>query len=458
MNSKIIILAILAVFIISSAFFYSSYLSEKKLIEFEDDIEHFKYGSIGAEVDGYPYLIWQVLPFIFKDKIPNGYKQFGFITEKHHSLPVGISVRKYGIARVGFNCATCHTTTINNNSSIILGAPATKVDLQGYVEFLSATSKSYRFNASTILSAIEKQGIKLNYLDKLMYRHYIIPSIKKVFAQREAENAWLKTVPPHGLGRTDATNPWKQHFGIKNEPRIVATVDFPSIWNQQIRNESLMHWDGNNNSLTERNISAALAGGATEKSLDLESMQRVAKWLLTLNSPKYPFKTNKYLVAKGDKIFKKEKCYSCHSVNGDHFGKITSIKEIKTDSNRWKSADTNLISKFLTIGNGYPWEFKHYRLSKGYANQPLDGIWARSPYLHNGSIPTLNDLLLESNKRPPVFYTGGEKFDTINVGIESYKGFRFDTNIEGNNNKGHTYGTTLSKNEKAALLEYLKTL
>ncbi len=54
---------------------------------------------------------------------------------------------------------------------------------------------------------------------------------------------------------------------------------------------------------------------------------------------------------------------------------------------------------------------------KGYVATPLDGIWARSPYLHNGSVPTLYHLLVP-NARPNTFIVGSMKFDSANVGFE----------------------------------------
>src|SRR5687768_5474343 len=77
--------------------------------------EHFKYGSIGAEVNGYPYLIWRELPRIVADKIPEGWASFGFIRERGRDLPIGISIRRYNVERVGFNCGTCHTSTVNGS-------------------------------------------------------------------------------------------------------------------------------------------------------------------------------------------------------------------------------------------------------------------------------------------------------------------------------------------------------
>jgi hypothetical protein len=98
----------------------------------------------------------------------------------------------------------------------------------------------------------------------------------------------------------------------------------------------------------------------------------------------------------------------------------------------------------------------------------LDGIWARSPYLHNGSVPTLRDLLDRAEDRPDVFYRGYDVFDFENVGYiadveqEGAKEFfRYDTRVTGNSNSGHDgkpYGTHLAPEQKDAIVEYMKTL
>jgi mono/diheme cytochrome c family protein len=96
-----------------------------------------------------------------------------------------------------------------------------------------------------------------------------------------------------------------------------------------------------------------------------------------------------------------------------------------------------------------------------YKARPLDGIWATSPYLHNGSVPTLWDLLQPPASRPRTFHVGSRELDPQKVGFETTPApdtFLFDTTITGNSNAGHTYGTTLSDDERRALIEYLKTL
>ena len=107
----------------------------------------------------------------------------------------------------------------------------------------------------------------------------------------------------------------------------------------------------------------------------------------------------------------------------------------------------------------------------GYVSPPLNGIWLRAPYLHNGSVPTLRDLLNPPYERPQTFHRGYDVFDPVKVGFkeppprpvgpngELYQPyFLFDTREKGNGNQGHTYGTQLSGEDKERLLEYLKTL
>lgn len=99
-----------------------------------------------------------------------------------------------------------------------------------------------------------------------------------------------------------------------------------------------------------------------------------------------------------------------------------------------------------------------------YKAGPLNGVWATAPYLHNGSVPTLADLLLPAAERPKTFTVGSRRFDEAKVGFASGEGdgsFKFDTTLPGNGNGGHDgtqYGTTLNPEERLDLIAYLKTL
>lgn len=114
-----------------------------------------------------------------------------------------------------------------------------------------------------------------------------------------------------------------------------------------------------------------------------------------------------------------------------------------------------------------------------YKARPLNGVWATAPFLHNGSVPTLYDLLLPTEERLAEFPVGSRRFDPVKVGLDTAPGvggFRFRTRgdngqpIPGNSNAGHEYGTgrpraaggdglpALTDEERWQLVEYLKSL
>jgi mono/diheme cytochrome c family protein len=116
-------------------------------------------------------------------------------------------------------------------------------------------------------------------------------------------------------------------------------------------------------------------------------------------------------------------------------------------------------------------EFRAGRLKKNllaYKSRPLHGIWATAPFLHNGSVPTLYDLLLPGAQRPSRFFIGTREYDPIKVGYRTDRrtdqAFEFRVRddaghaIEGNANDGHDYGTRLSDPQRWDLIEYLKSL
>jgi mono/diheme cytochrome c family protein len=131
---------------------------------------------------------------------------------------------------------------------------------------------------------------------------------------------------------------------------------------------------------------------------------------------------------------------------------------------------TNQIKPSLKHGDYDPDTTAEPFLSlNSYKARSLNGIWATAPYLHNGSVPTLYDLLLpkrgpkdpaNGEYRPDTFQVGSREFDPEKVGLKStgYNGFTFDTTRRGNSNAGHLYGTQLNKEDRMDLLEYLKGL
>jgi hypothetical protein len=99
---------------------------------------------------------------------------------------------------------------------------------------------------------------------------------------------------------------------------------------------------------------------------------------------------------------------------------------------------------------------------ESYKARPLNGIWATAPYLHNGSVPNLAQLLLPPAQRIKQFYVGSREFDPAHVGFitsQTSGAYLYDTTVAGNSNSGHDYGTAaLTSSQRLDLLEYLKTL
>jgi len=97
--------------------------------------------------------------------------------------------------------------------------------------------------------------------------------------------------------------------------------------------------------------------------------------------------------------------------------------------------------------------------SFGYKARPLNGIWATAPYLHNGSVSTLAELLKPASGRKSTFHVGSMDFDPINIGFVDDSAFPiYDTSTDGNHNTGHEHGSQLSSDQKLDLIEYLKSL
>lgn len=108
---------------------------------------------------------------------------------------------------------------------------------------------------------------------------------------------------------------------------------------------------------------------------------------------------------------------------------------------------------------------------RAYKARPLAGVWATPPFLHNGSVPTIYQLLSPQDERSTTFYKGTFEYDPRHLGFETAafkNAFLFDTRVTGNHNSGHEFragqrgngviGRGLLPQERWALLEYLKVL
>jgi hypothetical protein len=457
-----------------------------------DDIqEHFKYGSIGSEpgvsllspVGGAlpPYWVLSALPSICSDKAPNGYATFGFIVEPGKDRPIGISRRRrLGLDHAGLNCAACHASTVRDTPGgaprIVLGMPAQQLDLQAFVRFVSDCTLDNRLTADAIRGRLPRTGGP-SLFERALLRFGLVDRLKiqTLNLRNRIGPILADSVTRWGRGRVDTFNPYKAvqfnwDLGKLPPDELVGASDFPSLWNQKPREGMHLHWDGDNDSLDERNLSAALGAGVTPVTVDHDGIKRVRDWIWTLPPPRYPYPVDQALAARGAPLYQQH-CVECHADNrfrdgvkvGSRVGLIEPIDEIGTDRHRLDSYTFVFASNQIGLYPGSDYRFSHFRKTNGYANHPLDGIWLRGPYLHNGSVPTLRDLLDPPDQRPKAFYRGYDVFDQRGVGfvsdVQEAGGqifTRYDTLVAGNSNSGHLYGTALSDDEKWAIVEYMK--
>ena len=486
-------------------------LTRDRPVEYADDVMHYKYGSTGGErTMGIPYWFWVALPELFPEYLPDGktgrgYKSFGMIYENgkdpRYSLPVGVSMRNVrGIDVVYLNCAVCHTGTVRDRPGaeprVVTGMPAQALNLGSFEKFLTSIPLDQKFVPQRMLDQIDAMGdnpnrliAKPDRLNRLIFRYYAVSLMREKMLMLR-QRLRLIHAETWGPGRVDTFNAPKAllNFNMTHaDPReMIGNADFPSIWNQGPRQGMQLHWDGNNTSVDERNLSAAFGTGAYPPTLDARLVQRTAHWLLTAKPPAYPYPIDTALGEAGAPLYK-SRCEACHGTREPPFrstparengvGTVVPIEAIGTDRWRLDSYTYLVAANQGTLYAGYeqdwgfnspyPQRFSHFHKTQGYANSPLDGIWLRGPYLHNGSVPNLWELLEPSTMRSKSFFRGNDVYDTRNLGFVSdiaeqdgTRFFLYNTADDGNGNGGHegpAYGTDLSETEKRALIEYLKT-
>lgn len=471
--------------------------------------EYFKYGAIGNQnYEFFPFKIWAVLPNVCPNLIgenyKDGYKNFGFLYEKDESgkdkdIPVGMSKTRIGFERVAINCAICHQQTFKFSQhgpiQSYIGGSANRLDSQRYVRFISDCAATENFTPEKILTEMKKR-FTLNPFEELLYRYAIIPLTKSEIQTRITKRfAWTYKHPLWGPGRVSPFNPVK--FAYLKQP-IDDTVDHADVmpaWNADEKeklSKSLhpdqrvyWHWDGLSSDLDEVILNSALGDGTVAKDYDPAMIAKIKRFLYDLQSPKlkdtasaagYDANFDPALLQEGKVLFDGY-CAECHGNKGERTMTLIPDEEIGTDPNRlrmWTEEAKDAYNNYDKDGQGkdvegtpMTWTFNHFENIEAYITQPLDGIWLTAPYLHNGSVPTLYDLLLPEPERPKAFIRGLDLIDLRKGGYSApacdpqiYKGegFCFDTRLRGNGNQGHDYGTALTESERRALVHYLLSL
>lgn len=425
---------------------------------------------------------------------------------------------------IGLTCAACHTGQVNYKGAVVRidGGPA-MIDLDGFQQETVAALLLNRVDPpkydrfahrvlGTQYSAPAATALG-EALDKFLLKA-AAGAAKAAIAEKLSP---VRSTTP-GIGRLDAIGGGGNRllaFGgidrLANYRATNAPVSYPALWNAPALN--WVQYNGSIEQPMSRNSIEALGVGVPvmlsgtqnlySSSLPVNALWEIEQALRKLQAPPWPQdvlgKLDQEKVQRGKALYDST-CRSCHSVvtgpQPPESIKVTMVDlaEIGTDPNhatnfKTRTVDTgdlhlgakvpaaealkavvssvvDLRYKQLNISPDKQKEMNgsannNWRAPLAYRARPLDGIWSTAPYLHNGSVPNLYQMLLPPELRAKSFYVGSREFDPRNVGFDigaAPGSFFLDTTVSGNSNRGHLHGTDLSDAQRWDLIEYLKTL
>jgi mono/diheme cytochrome c family protein len=365
----------------------------------------------------------------------------------NHGRPMGL-MEASALLTKGLvnNCLLCHAGSVAGETIIGLGNAS--MDIETLFQELTAAD-----------------GFTLNVPTPFSYVRGTIDPISPTVFLMEMRDSELNLQKPLSFGYTK---------DVCSRP--------PAWW--QIKRKQTRDWTGPIDARSTRvdmvNLLSPLNSGVYIKKQE-SSFADIAAYLLTIESPKYPFSIDTSVAARGEAVFATHcaKCHGSYGPNGTYPNKIVPLEKIGTDPTLAAASNGRFVEHFNRSWlareispDGEPIQLVQ---NNGYQAPPLDGVWATAPYFHNASAPTVYHVL-NSKARPKIFTrsyrTDREAYDTAKLGLkievvekplppdapahEQHK--VYDTTLPGRHNTGHTYGDKLSDDERMAVIEYLKTL
>lgn len=363
-----------------------------------------------------------------------------------------------GKVLVAPNCLSCHAQVFDGKLYIGLGNAAIDFTddkklnpkkLQALASFLKTTSPKNYEAAAPFLTVTKTVGPFLT-------------------AEAPGVNMADRLAAVLAAHRDPATFAWHDTAQL-DVPADAIPTDTPPWW--LLKKKNAMFYNGFGRGDFGRFLMASnlLTVNDTSESRAVDAhMPDLLSFIYSIEPPKYPKPIDEQKAAKRKTIFTKN-CSSCHGEYRDlkNFPNLLIPESIiKTDSFLYQSNYSNpqfvnwFNKSWFTTGD-HPAQLQPFA---GYIAPPLDGIWITAPYLHNGSVPTL-EALLNSSVRPRYWSRDFKKpmYDYQNIGWQftaqqSGGNDIYDTDKKGYGNMGHYFGDKLTSDERSAVIEYLKTL
>lgn len=364
------------------------------------------------------------------DVFGDQFTRFGTLFDPTDDLPVGLKRGADNPDQVHETCAFCHVADLPDGRRW-MGAPNTRLDIMGLKVALN--DRWVAAGYEPLLSELDKE---------------------KMLAC--------------GPGRIDASS--------SDYPRPVP-ADYPPYF--RLGEKTALNYLGTGGDVRSESAMSIYAFGAGEPADEhlpvpfpsTDKHRIFAAFLGQLEAPENFFQQNTSLVPRGAEVFREARCNLCHFPDDVARNGVVTFRENEPELLPGDDEDfergtiaTSAAHRILIDGdpdavdgeegggvdvgrlgliafivtNGFA-----VGTTDGYRVPDLGGLWATAPYLHNGSVPTLEDLLKPPPERPVLFMRDG---------------FEVDTTAFGNSNEGHAFGTDLSDADKQALIAYLQSL
>ena len=361
-----------------------------------------------------------------------------------------------GIDVVSPNCLQCHAGYIDDE--FILGLGNTDAD------FTMNTG-----SLSVMLDAVIASTYGMDSPQYVSYERFstaMKTTGPEIITEVVGANSADKIAAVLAAHRDQETLEWKDEEMILLPEEVVPT-DVPAWWLLKKKHAMFYTGVGQGDYARISMASSVLTIKDTTKAKEIDShFADVIAYLYTLEAPTYKYEIDESLALHGESIFEAN-CATCHGsygINEIYPNYLVDVELVDTDR---ALLNANFgYGPFVEWYNG-SWFGKMPNAAKlvpgnGYVAPPLDGIWATAPYLHNGSVPTV-EMLLNSSLRPGIWkkQTGYNKTELgLNYEVLDSKKdkFSYDTSLFGYGNFGHRFGDKLSDAERTAVIEYLKTL
>jgi hypothetical protein len=357
-------------------------------------------------------------PEVFGDQ----FARFGFVPDPNDEFPVGLKRGTEDPSRVHETCAMCHVGQLPDGR-LWFGLPRSELDIG-------------RFRVE-------------------VDRRWVAAGNPSLMSEHQSEK-----LLGLGPGRTSAES---------YEYPMLVPADFPVYFDLGAR-RNLNYLGTGRNARTEVHF-AIFAFGAGDPDAEgglvplppSEHIDALVEFLSDIEAPPPPA-GDAGLAERGRTIFEREQCSTCHHVDDLSLDEVVTRDEAPDGRERLPGEDeafprgsirTDRLHRAIGEGDAIDTErvvaFLTFAIENrlmtgetdGYRPSDLHGLWASAPYLHNGSVPTLEALLETAANRPARF---------------ERHGFTVDTTLPGSSNEGHEFGASLSNEDKAALVEYLRSL